>query len=54
MVKNEKNHIKVETRCTHCGKLLFVILKKGIDKRNKNDIIVCRCNRCGKDNEIKF
>ena len=54
MVKNTENQINVEIRCKHCGKLLFVILKKDIDKRNKSDIIVSRCNRCGKDNHIKI
>lgn len=54
MVKSVENHIKVEIRCKHCGKLLFIILKKSIDKRNKSDIIVCRCNRCGLDNNIKI
>lgn len=54
MVGNAEKYIKVEVRCRHCGKLLFNILKKSIDKRNKSDIIVCRCNRCGLDNNIKI
>ena len=54
MVRTTENLIKVEKRCKKCGKLLFILLKKGIDKRNNCDIIVSRCNRCGKDNHIKL
>lgn len=54
MVKSPENLIKVEIRCKKCGKLLFILHKKGIDKRNNYDIIVSRCNRCGKDNHIKI
>jgi len=54
MVKSTEKMINVEVRCKNCGKLLFKILKKGIDKRNKCDIIVVRCNRCSTDNSIKI
>lgn len=54
MVKCAEKQLKNEIRCKKCGKLLFIIFKKGIDKRNKTDIIVSRCNRCGIDNSIKI
>lgn len=52
MVMTE-NKITVEIRCKRCGKLLFKILKR-FDIYKKNDTIVSRCNRCGKDNYIDF
>ena len=54
MVKNTENKITIEVRCSNCGKLLFKIFKKSIDKRTKSDIIVVRCNRCSADNNIKI
>lgn len=51
IIENDNNF---EVRCGNCGKLLFKIVEKPIDKSNKNVIIVARCTRndCSTDNLI--
>ena len=46
--------ISIEKRCKKCGRLLFKLHKKNIDKIEKGVIIVSRCNRCSCDNYIKI
>ena len=46
--------ISVEKRCEKCGKLLFKLKKKNVDKIEKSVIIISRCTRCGCDNNIKI